>query len=93
MERLHVTQFSGEELEKRFNYLDTQITNLKENFQPKNPTEYLTRKETATLLKVDLSTLYNWHKKKILSSYGIGGRLYYKRSEVEKAIVKLNNCE
>ena len=68
-----------------------QIEDLKKTFQPKEPNEYLTRNEVAAMLKIDLSTLHNWTKSKRLRSYGIGGRVYYKRAEVEEAIVELNN--
>jgi hypothetical protein len=66
-----------------------QIENLKENFLPERPTEYLTRQEVAKMLKVDLSTLHNWHKKGKLVPYGLGGRVYYKRSDLDIAIIKL----
>ena len=66
------------------------IENLKKEFQPKTPTEYLTRQDVSELLKINLSTVHNWTKSGTLISYGIGGsRIYYKRSEVEEAIVKL----
>lgn len=67
-----------------------ELINLKESFQPKEPTEFLTRQEVAELLKIDLSSVHNWTKKKILQSYQCSGRVYYKRKEVENAIVKLN---
>ena len=68
------------------------LNEFKKSFQPKEPTEYMTRSEVADLLKINLSTVHNWTKNKILTSYGIGGtRVYYKRLEVENAIVKLNN--
>lgn len=66
-----------------------QLAELKNNFQPKEPTTYLTRNEVADMLKVDLSTVHNWTKKGILKSVGIGSRVYYKRSEVERAIIEL----
>ncbi|GGK41928.1 MULTISPECIES: helix-turn-helix domain-containing protein [Flavobacteriaceae] len=66
-----------------------QLEELKKNFEPKTPIEYLGRQETADLLKVDVSSIHNWTKRGILQSYGISGRVYYKRSEIEKAIVKL----
>jgi hypothetical protein len=67
-----------------------EIEQLKKDFQPKKPTEYLTRIEVAEMLSIDLSSVHNWTKKGILQSYQIGGRVYYKRSEVESAIIKLN---
>lgn len=72
------------------NGVDEKINDLKANFQPKEPTEYLTRNEVKELLKVDLSTVHNWTKKGKLKSYGIGNRVYYKRHEVENVLKPLN---
>lgn len=84
-------EFNTEELKNEIiEGIKPQFDELKKHFQPKNPTEYLTRQETANLLKVDLSTIHNYTKKGVLTSYGIGSRVYYKRSEVENAIIKLN---
>lgn len=66
-----------------------QLADLQRNFQPKEPTEYLTRSEVAGLFKIDLSSVHNWTKKGILQAYQISGRVYYKRTELESAIVKL----
>lgn len=89
MEQLQVTQFSGEELQKRFDKLENQLKDIQNNFEPKTPIEFLSRQQTADLLQVDLSSIWNYTRKNILQSYGISGRVYYKRSEIEKAIVKL----
>lgn len=67
-----------------------QLDELKKSFQPKEPTEYLTRNEVAQLLKVDLSTVHNWCKSGKLQPYGLGSRVYFKRSEIEECIIKLN---
>ena len=68
----------------------SQLQDLKKHFEPKAPTEYLTRRGVSELLTIDLSSVHNWTKKGILVSYQIGGRVFYKRSEIENAIVKLN---
>jgi excisionase family DNA binding protein len=44
--------------------------------------EILTRKETASLLKISLTALWNWTKNGEIPSYGLGRKLYYKKSEV-----------
>ncbi|PWE00997.1 helix-turn-helix domain-containing protein [Marinilabilia rubra] len=72
-----------EQLQEQF---QAQTEKLKKQLQAPTPPEYLTRHETAKLLKVDLSTVHNWTKKGILKRYGIGNRVYYKFSEIEKAI-------
>lgn len=66
-----------------------QLKELKQDFQPKCPTEYLTRSEVAELLKVDISTVHNWSKAGKLKRHGLGNRVYYKRSEVEESIIPL----
>ncbi len=76
-----------EQISSLFEGLQNQLTELKKNFQPKIPTEYLTRNELAELLKCDLSTIHNWTKKGKLFPYGIGNRVYYKRSEVEAVLL------
>lgn len=82
---------SPEELtEKILKGVDEKLTQLKLEFQPKEPTEYLTRNEVKDFLKVDLSTVHNWTKKGKLKAYGIGNRVYYKRSDIEQAIIPLN---
>lgn len=70
--------------------VQSQLNNFKKHFEPKNPTEYLTRKEVSSMLQIDLSTLHNWVKAKKLKAFGIGNRVYFKRVEVEQAIIHLN---
>lgn len=89
MKQLQVTQFSGEELDKRFNDIEKKLDNIKENFQPKTPFELLTRQQAADLLHIDLSTLWSWTNKGKLSSSSISSRVYYKRSEIEKALIEI----
>lgn len=60
---------------------------LSSEFQPKEPTKYLTRNEVCELLKIDLSTLWRWYQKEgKLTAYGIGHRIYFKRSEIDDFI-------
>ena len=66
-----------------------QLETLKADFQPKEPTAYLTRKEVAKMLKIDISSVHNWTVKGVLKAYQISGRVYYKRAEVESGIVEL----
>ena len=67
-----------------------QLDELRKEFQPKQPTEYLTRNEVRDLLQCNLSTVHNLTKRGKLQAYGIGSRVYYKRSEVEQAIKPLS---
>lgn len=53
------------------------------NRTEKTPTEYLTRRQLADLLSVDLATVHRWAKEGKLPSYRLGGRVFFKRAEVE----------
>lgn len=59
-------------------------------FQPQQQTDFISRDEVRKMLDVDLSTVHNWTKKGKLKAYGIGNRVYFKRSEVEAAIKPLS---
>jgi len=84
-----IHHMTAEQLTKLFADLQNQINELKRHYEPKQPTEYLTRNEVAELLKCDLSTIWNWSKKGKLIPYGIGNRVYFKRSDIELAIICL----
>ena len=86
-----VQNISAEELVQEITTIvRKELEDLKTSFQPKEPEEYLTRKEAADLLKINLTTLYNHTKKGKLKAYGLGNRVYYKRSEIESKIVPIN---
>lgn len=92
MKSIQLIQVTPEELREAIvDGVKIQLNDLKSHFQPKIPTEYLTRAEVKDLLKIDLSTIHNWSKKGKLQAYGIGGRVYYKRSEIESVITPLNS--
>lgn len=67
----------------------SQLKDLKDSFQPKLPAEFLTRNEVAKMLKCDMSTIHNWTVKGKLKKYCIGNRTYYKRAQVESALVEI----
>ena len=67
-----------------------QLQDFLKEFKPKQPNEYLTRKEVALLFKVDISTIHNWCKSKRLKPLGIGSRVYFLRSDIEKSLIPLN---
>jgi excisionase family DNA binding protein len=91
MENIQFIQITPEEQEDRiFKRVKAELEELKKDFQPKQPPEFLTRNEVRDLLKVDLSTVHNWTKRGKLKAYGIGNRVYYRRDEVEAAIKPLN---
>lgn len=74
------------EVHSEVSIIRSQLEELKSLYKPSPPTEYLTRKEVADLLKCDLSTIHNWTKKGKLTKYCFGARTYYKRAEIELAL-------
>ena len=70
-----------------------ELKQLAQNFQPVQPPEYLTRQETAKILKVSLVTLSDWNKKKILQPYRLGSLIRYKQSEIEQALISINKSK
>ena len=57
------------------------------NPSPSNPSEtLLTRKETADKLKISLVTLNDWTKRGLIQSYLLGGRVFFKESEIENSL-------
>jgi len=90
MNAIQITQFTPNELKSLLMEGVQQVVNqIREEFQPKTPTQYLTRKQVAKMLDINLTTLNNWTNKGVLISYGIQGRVYYKRDEVERAFIEL----
>ncbi len=89
MESTILHNVSAEQINSLFQALQNQIKELKENFEPSKPTELLTVQECANLLKVDKSTLWNWHNKGKLIPLGLGNRVYYRRSDIEEALTLL----
>lgn len=69
--------------------IKNELKELKKSFEPKSPTEYLTRSEVAKMLKCDISTIHNWTVRGKLKKYCIGNRAYYKRAEVESALIEI----
>ena len=45
--------------------------------------EFLSRKNTLTLLNIDSSTLWNWERTGYIVSHPFGGRKRYKKSDIE----------
>ncbi len=92
MSQIQFIQVTPEQLQRSIiEGVRTQLYDLKQHFQPKEPTEYLERKQVAEMLNINLSTLHNYVKQGKLVAYGLGRRVYFKRHEVENAIVKLQN--
>ena len=91
MEAIQITQTNANDFKSEIlKGVKIQIDELKSQFQPKEPNEYLTRQEVAKMFNVDISTVHNWCKSKKLNPLGSGARVYFLRSEIEASLTPLN---
>ena len=91
MSAIQFIQTTPEQLENKIsNRVEIQLQEFLKHFTPTPPKEYLTRSDVAKMLSVDISTVHNYCKRKILNPIGIGGRVYFLRSEVEASLKPLN---
>tara|TARA_R110000868_G_scaffold138428_4_gene352556 strand:+ start:16970 stop:17248 length:279 start_codon:yes stop_codon:yes gene_type:complete len=67
-----------------------QLETFVKNVPIENQDELLTRMEASNLLKINISTLYNWTKNGTIIAYGIGNRVYYKRGELMARLIRIN---
>ena len=88
IENISVDELTEIIAEKLVDKLEKRIATL---ISKQNDEELLTRTETVELLKINLTTLWNWTKKGKLTAYGIGNRVYYKRGEIMKALVEFKH--
>jgi excisionase family DNA binding protein len=66
------------------------LLELSKNFTAKEPTIWITRKETSELIGVSLVTIHNWSKEGVIHPYKIGNRVRFKRSDIEQILINSN---
>jgi len=59
--------------------------------QPQPENDLLTRAEVSKLLSINFTSIWKHTKSGRLKSYGIGNRVFYKRSEVLEAVKPINH--
>ena len=59
------------------------------HLQPILNDDFLTRKQTSTILNISLITLHKWTKEGKIKGYRIGSRIRYKRHEIEQSLLKI----
>ena len=70
-----------------------QNNDVKQDQTTKESTEYITRQETAKILRISLPTLNEYTKKGILLGYRLGSRVRYKKNEVEDSLNKIQTVK
>jgi hypothetical protein len=68
-----------------------ELVNATNKEQPQNDSEiYLTRKETATFLKISLVTVHSWVNGGLIRPLKIGNKTYFKKSELINVVESSN---
>ena len=70
--------------------LKAQLDELKKNYTPREPEDFMSRKETAELLKISLTALHDWMNKGILKPYKMGNKTYFSRKQVIETMLNSN---
>ena len=84
MNNIIIEKVTLRELQEMFsNVLESKIEYLKPRNQSSNETKFLTRKETAEILRISLPTLTDWTRQGFLNTINIGRRVLYSYSEVQ----------
>lgn len=78
------------ELISKINFLNNEFKDFKNNYNSKPQTEYYSRLEVCKKLGICPATLHNWVRQKKLSSFGLGGKVFFKSEDIEKCIIQLN---
>lgn len=74
---------------EKLDSLASDIKSIHANFQPKEPPQYLSRQQVADMFGISLVTVGEWTQKGILTAYRLGNRVYFKRHEIEAALVNI----
>jgi hypothetical protein len=92
MEKIQFLEVTPQQLQNEITKgVKSHLDEFLKNFKPKQPNEYLTRKEVAKLFNVDISTVSNWQKSGKLKPLGLGSRVYFLRSDIEQSLKPLNS--
>ncbi|RZL69050.1 MAG: DNA-binding protein [Pedobacter sp.] len=91
MGTIQFIQVTPEQLQNEIeNGIKNHLDEFLKHFKPKQPHEYLTRKDVADMFGVDISTVHNWCKTRKLKPLGLGARVYFLRSDIESSLIPLN---
>ena len=91
MSHLFITQVSPEKLQTMINEaLASQLKNIPLSSTTSHE-EYLTTDEVSKLFKISISTVHNWRKAGTLLACQIGGKVFFKRSDIDNAVVQLKS--
>ena len=66
--------------------IDTTVQNMEKHLAEANTETYLSADYVAKMIGVDRSTLWRWAQSEYLVPIKVGGKIRYKRSDIDKII-------
>ena len=86
LESINSVDFKNEIL----NGISIMLQSLTSSLQNSDKDTLLTREETAKMLSISLTTLWDYTRKDIIPAYRIGSKVRYKKSDILEALQKKN---
>lgn len=68
--------------------LEKRLDKLPEMLEAMQAEDLLSRQQAMQFLDVGSATLDRWSKQGLINRYGIGGRVYFKKSEIINSLIK-----
>ena len=68
---------------------EKRLDKLPEMIEAVQGEDLLTRQKAMQLLDVGSATLDRWSRQGLINRYGIGGRVYFKKSEIINSLIKI----
>ena len=85
------SQFSRDELKEMFSQVVKEELDHHSRKEPEIKTELISRKETAKILGISLTTLNDFTKRGLIPCHRISTRVRYKKDEVFDSLVSVNS--
>ena len=85
MENIVLTQMSVDELKSIISEIVSE--EFKKIHPPAEEKQFITRKETAAILRISLPTLTEWCKEGKVPAYKIGSRVRFVKKEIEQLTI------
>lgn len=63
------------------------LSELTKTFNENQPNKYISAQEICERFDISKPTIYEWKRRKILKSYKLGSRVYYKMEDIENAMI------
>lgn len=86
---IQIESITADDLQNRFNRIESMLNAMLNGYKPQVDDELMTTEQVCKLLDIDRSTAHLWRKKGILSAVGISNRVYFRKSDILNALVKL----